>query len=349
MVFPNCWRAWSHTEPLSATGRATLKVSTVSRLRDSPPEPDQSRRPQERSDRWPTVGGEEDAAGQLLGFCELKRQRRRRSSDQGDSFTEQDGVDLDLDHVNHAIQLSREFATAAEPDDLAWLPLEIRNETTPDAIDPPDRGRGRQGVMADHVLSHVRIGAVGKTHVQRGLICPAPHDHGIEPASFPGHSESFSTSRPWLNYKVIQNYVFTAKKRPSRTTRNPTLAVHILADSAGRYPNEDREPMLSDAHRTQELLCENVSWMNGSHFVVHSGPPNGSPRSQLRSGPPGFTRNTAQTRRVTKRPRSTGGGSTNDRIISTIQALQGLQVKGVWEVNVTLIADWHRSLDQTSY
>ena len=203
--------------------------------------------------------------------------------------------------------------------------------------------------MADHVLRHVRIGAVRKAHVQRGLICPAPHDHGIEPASFPGHSESFSISRPWLNYKVIQNYVFTAKKRPSRTTRNPTLAVHILADSAGRYPNEDREPMLSDAHRTQELLCENVSWMNGSYFVVHFGPPNGSPRSQLRSSPPGFTRNTAQTRRVTKPPRSTGGGSTNDRIISTIQALQGLQVKGVWEVNVTLIADWHRSLDQTSY
>lgn len=159
-------------------GRVTLGVSTARRLRGPPPKPEistiRSRRPQERSDRWPTVGGEEDAAGQLLGLCELKGQRRRRSSDQGDSFTEQDGVDLDLDHVNLVIQLSREFATAAEPDVLAWLPLEIRDETSRVPIDPPDRGRGRQGLVADHVLRHMRIGAVGKTHVQSGLICPAP-------------------------------------------------------------------------------------------------------------------------------------------------------------------------------
>lgn len=162
VVIPNCWRAWSHTEPSSTTGRAPLGVSTASQLRDSPPEPDQSRRPQERSARWPAVGGEEDAAGQLLGLCELKRQRRRRSSDQGDSFTEQDGVDLDLDHVNLVIQLSRELATAAEPDVLARLPLEIRDETSRVSIDSLGQGQGGQGLVGDHVPGHVRIGAVGR-------------------------------------------------------------------------------------------------------------------------------------------------------------------------------------------
>lgn len=158
--------------------------------------------------------------------------------------------------------------------------------------------------MADHVLRHVRIGAVGKAHVQRGLICPAPHDHGIEPASFPGHSESFSISRPWRDYKVIQNYVFTAKKSPSRTTRNPTLAVHNLADSAGRHPNEDREPMTSNSHQIQELLKEDSSWMKGA--ILLSAPDPLEVVYDL-----DFTR--AHTKRawdyrVTGHPRSTGGG-----------------------------------------
>lgn len=47
-------------------------------------------------------------------------------------------------------------------------------------------------------------------------------------------------------------------------TRNPTLAVHNLADSAGRYPNGNREPMTSNFHRIQELLNEDSSWTKGS-------------------------------------------------------------------------------------
>ena len=92
--------------------------------------------------------------------------------------------------------------------------------------------------------------------------------------SFLGHSESFPILRPWFDYKVIQNYGFAPKKRPSR---DPARAAHNLINSARQHSNGDREPMLSNSHRIQELLREDFSWMNRSHFVVHSEPPNGGP------------------------------------------------------------------------
>ena len=59
-------------------------------------------------------------------------------------------------------ELLAHLATAAEPDVPARLSLEIRNETSRVPIDPPDRGRGGQGLMADHVPGRVRIGAAGR-------------------------------------------------------------------------------------------------------------------------------------------------------------------------------------------
>src|SRR5699024_5206778 len=166
------------------------------------------RRPQDPVERNPTnrslcstVSVQDNAAGKLLGSCKLNRQRRFRSSDQGDAFAEQDGVDLDLDLVDLVKKLGSEVAAATEPDVLTRLTLEVRDEASRVSVDPLDRGRGRQRLVRDHVLGEVWIGAVEEARVQRGLMCTAPHDHGVEPASLPRHAERFPNV-DWAGFRV---------------------------------------------------------------------------------------------------------------------------------------------------